>query len=143
VALDDRRDTEGKSRFKELALLLGIREEEAADGSLRGRLALISRLKAARRTETARGKAGSWLYDVNRHLTLCEALRIERKALAMFLVQDEPADTGGCAPSAQTMPSDRPPASDAMPASDVPMASSSWQSSALAPWRRPSQTGSI
>ena len=64
-------------RSKELALLLGIREAEAADRSLSARLKIIAKLKAARRVEIARGRAGSWLYDVNRHLNLCTALRLD------------------------------------------------------------------
>jgi hypothetical protein len=69
-------------RAKELAHLLGIQESEPADLSPSGRLKIVQRLKAARRVEIARGRAGSWLYDVNRHLNLCAALRQECEALA-------------------------------------------------------------
>ena len=65
------------ARSKELAQLLGIREAQTADRSLSGRLKVIAKLKAARRVEIARGRSGSWLYDVNRHLNLCTALRLE------------------------------------------------------------------
>jgi hypothetical protein len=71
-------------RCKELAQLLGIREADARDPSLAGRLKIIAKLKAARRVEIARGRAGSWLYDVNRHITLCAALRQEYDALAAY-----------------------------------------------------------
>ena len=63
------------ARSKELAQLLGIREAQTADRSLSGRLKVIAKLKVARRVEIARGRSGSWLYDVNRHLNLCAALR--------------------------------------------------------------------
>ncbi len=71
-------------RSKNLIHLLGIGDAEARDRSLSGRLKIISNLKAARRVEIARGKAGSWLYDVNRHLNLCAALRQENDALVAY-----------------------------------------------------------
>jgi hypothetical protein len=77
-----------ETRGEALAHLLGIREAQAADLSLSGRLRIIGRLKAARRVEVARGRAGSWLYDVNRHLNLCAALRQEYKALTAFLAEN-------------------------------------------------------
>ncbi len=75
------------ARCKELAQLLGIRGEEAADLSLNGRLRIIAKLKAARRVEIARGRSGSWLYDVNRHLNLCAALRLEYEALMEYFAE--------------------------------------------------------
>ncbi len=74
-------------RCKELAQLLGIREAEAADTSLSARLKIIAKLKAARRVEIARGRSGSWLYDVNRHLNLCTALRLEYESLAEYFAE--------------------------------------------------------
>ncbi len=81
-------------RCKELAALLGIREAEARDGSLAGRLKIIAKLKSARRVDIARGRAGSWLYDVNRHLNLCAALRQEYDALAAFFAQSVGGSNG-------------------------------------------------
>ncbi|ADP70875.1 hypothetical protein Rvan_1624 [Rhodomicrobium vannielii ATCC 17100] len=75
-------------RRKALAYLLGIGEAEAGDTSLNGRLSIIAKLKAARRTEIARGQAGSWLYDVNRHLNICASLRREYEALEEMLAND-------------------------------------------------------
>jgi hypothetical protein len=72
---------------RELARLLGIRETEAADKSLTGRLKIVAKLKAARKVEIARGRSGSWLYDVNRHLNLCTALRLEYESLAEYFAQ--------------------------------------------------------
>ncbi len=57
-------DPASDKRSEELMHLLGIREAEAGDRTLSGRLKIIGKLKAARRVEIARGRAGSWLYDV-------------------------------------------------------------------------------
>ena len=68
MAIDRKKsDAARDTRCNELAHLLGIRETEAADRSLSGRLKIIAKLKAARRVEIARGRAGSWLYDVYCH----------------------------------------------------------------------------
>ena len=89
MAIDRKKsDAARDTRCNELAHLLGIRETEAADRSLSGRLKIIAKLKAARRVEIARGRAGSWLYDVNRHLNLCAALRQEYDALAAFFADN-------------------------------------------------------
>ena len=74
-------------RPKQLSQLLGIKEAEAGDESVAGRLVLIAKLKAARRAEIKRGQANSWIYDVNRHLNLCAALRAEYEALTDHLAQ--------------------------------------------------------
>ncbi len=68
-----------------LVHLLGIEEEDARDTTIRGRLSIIAKLKAARRAEIARGQTGSWLYDVNRHLSICACLRKEYEALEEVL----------------------------------------------------------
>lgn len=75
-------DAKRIKRAKHLSLLLGINEMEAGDESVAGRLSVISKLKATRRAEVARGQAGSWIYDVNRHLNLCAALRTEYQAMS-------------------------------------------------------------
>ena len=89
----EKMDAARKRRCKELAQLLGIHEAEASGRSLSGRLNLIAKLKAARQAEIARGRSGSWLYDVNRHLNLCAALRHEYEALAAGFA--ESAGEGG------------------------------------------------
>jgi hypothetical protein len=97
VAIDrKKRDAARVERAKELAHLLGVHEAEAADLTLSGRLKIIAKLKAARTVEIARGRTGSWLYDVNRHLNLCAALRQEYKALAAFFAESagEGSDDG-------------------------------------------------
>ena len=72
-------------RCKGLVHLLGIGDSEAGDTSIKGRLTIIAKLKAARRSEIARGQTGSWLYDVNRHLSICACLRKEYEALEEVL----------------------------------------------------------
>ncbi len=84
----------GGKRAEEIAQILGIREGEARDRSLKGRLNIIAKLKAARRVEIARGRAGSWLYDINRHLSLSAFLREEYADLVDFL-GEPPAQTHG------------------------------------------------
>lgn len=87
-----------KKHLKAVGHLLGIPEEEAGDRSLTGRLALISQLRAARQAEIARGQAKSWLYDLNRHLNICAALRTEYEALTSFLAHDANGEAGARQP---------------------------------------------
>ncbi len=82
-------------RCKELMQLLGILEADARDLSLSGRLKIIAKLKAARRVEIARGRAGSWLYDVNRHLNLCAVLRQEYTSMAAYFAASAGAPEAG------------------------------------------------
>jgi hypothetical protein len=84
-------DIQRRKRCKGLCHLLGVAEAEAGDTSITGRLSIITKLKAAKRAEIERGKAGSWLYDVNRHLSLCGALRREYEALEEFLAAGDAA----------------------------------------------------
>jgi len=84
-------NTEREKRTRGLARLLGIGEAEAGDTTITGRLFVIAKLKAAKRAEIERGKAGSWLYDVNRHLSICARLRKEYEALEDFLAAGEEA----------------------------------------------------
>ena len=77
-------------RCRGLAHLLGIGEAEAGDTSIKGRLSVIAKLKAAKRAEIARGQTGSWLYDVNRHLSICTCLRKEYEALEDILAGSQP-----------------------------------------------------
>jgi hypothetical protein len=57
-----------------LAKLLGIDIETASNGAIDNRLALMQRVLAALQVERARGKNGSWLYDINRHINLAKTL---------------------------------------------------------------------
>ncbi len=78
-------------RCKALVHLLGIGDAEAGDITIQGRLAIIAKLKAAKRAEISRGQTGSWLYDVNRHLSICASLRKEYEALEEILDGRKPA----------------------------------------------------
>ncbi len=80
-----------EKRCKGLVHLLGIGDLEAGDTSIKGRLSIITKLKAARRSEISRGQTGSWLYDVNRHLSICACLRREYEALEEILDGSNPA----------------------------------------------------
>ena len=80
-----------EKRCKGLVHLLGIGDLEASDTSIKGRLTVIARLKAAKRSEITRGQTGSWLYDVNRHLSICACLRREYEALEEILDGGYPA----------------------------------------------------
>jgi hypothetical protein len=103
VAFDhDKKGAALERRCRELAQLLGIRDAEVRDGSLPGRLKLIAKLKAAKRVEIERGRTGSWLYDVNRHLNLCAALREEYAALAAYFADG--AGKGGGADEGRGTP---------------------------------------
>ena len=97
--VDEFNDRSWRSRrAKQLSQLLGIKEAEAGDEGVAGRLAIIAKLKAARRAEIKRGQANSWIYDVNRHLNLCAALRAEYEDLSEHLTQgaEEERPTEGC-----------------------------------------------
>jgi hypothetical protein len=91
VGKETETDIQKRKRCKGLSQLLGVSEAEAGDTSITGRLSTIAQLKAAKRAEIERGKAGSWLYDVNRHLSLCAGLRREYEALEEFLAAGDAA----------------------------------------------------
>jgi hypothetical protein len=88
-AAQGRLDASHFRRARDLAHLIGIHDSLAQDFSLEARLAIITKLKAAIKAEIGRGKSGSWLYDINRHMTLCAALRIEYEALSAALIADQ------------------------------------------------------
>ena len=43
---------------------------------------IVLRLARALRAERARGRAGHWTYDLNRHVGLVQAMRVEQERLA-------------------------------------------------------------
>ena len=92
---DEARAAAAAKRCKGLVRLLGIEEAEAGDTSIKGRLSIIAKLKAAKRAEIGRGQTGSWLYDVNRHLSICACLRKEYEALEDILDGNKPAPSQG------------------------------------------------
>jgi len=73
VLASHRRDHEAVA----LAKLLGIRYQVAADQSRAGRIALLEQIGEALKTERMRSVNKSWLYDVNRHVSLASAFVTE------------------------------------------------------------------
>jgi hypothetical protein len=76
---DDRAQFPAKAL--KLADLLGVTPALAADEAIETRLAILAILNAALEAEKVRGKAKSWLHDINRHLNLCAAIRQEMAGL--------------------------------------------------------------
>lgn len=64
-------------RLLMLPRLLPVGPDDVADVSIAGRERIIRRLMRALRGERARGRAGHWSYDLNRHAGLVEALAEE------------------------------------------------------------------
>ena len=83
-------------RCKGLIHLLGIEEGEAGDTSIKGRLTVIGKLKAAKRAEIGRGQTGSWLYDVNRHLA--PAFEGNMRRSRTYSTATDPRQANGHAP---------------------------------------------
>ncbi len=82
---DNTTEAQRTTHTKYAAPLLGLADDEARDWTLQGRLIIIRKLRRARQTEIGRGKTRSWLYDVNRHVSLCGCLRTEFELLADYL----------------------------------------------------------
>jgi hypothetical protein len=66
--------TKDQEKAANLAKLLGITREAAADPSIDTRLELMRIILIALQVERERGKSQSWLYDINRHINLAKAL---------------------------------------------------------------------
>lgn len=67
-------------RSVHLCALLGITQAELEDYSPRGKALVLNRLREGLKSERARGKRRHWTYDLNRHLALLEAFKLERVA---------------------------------------------------------------
>ncbi len=65
-----------------LSRLIPIAPCGAKGGGAAATRAIIRLLARAMRGERARGRAGHWTYDLNRHMGLLQALRAERERLA-------------------------------------------------------------
>lgn len=78
----------------DLAALIPIWPHELADRTHGGRLALLSRLRRALRSERQRGIAGHWAYDLARHARLVAAYRVEIAALQRHRTRPKPAPAG-------------------------------------------------
>lgn len=67
-------------RSVHLHALISISPDEAVDYSPRGKALILNRLRSRLKSERTRGKSGHWAYDLNRHLALSEAFKLERLA---------------------------------------------------------------
>ncbi len=68
-------------RESELPKLIGIWPSDLEDTSLENAAKIVALLRKMLRAERQRGRTGHWAYDLNRHLTLAEALKAERERL--------------------------------------------------------------
>lgn len=68
-------------RLEQLPKLIGLWPSEMQDFSAPGTAKILALLRKALRSERARGRAGHWTYDLNRHLVLAESLKAERAHL--------------------------------------------------------------
>ena len=64
-----------------LPRVLAIGPDEIADPGEEAARRLVRRLAGALRSERARGRAGHWTYDLNRHVALIRAYKAERRRL--------------------------------------------------------------
>lgn len=69
-------------RERHLPALIACWPEEIRDASLAGAENIIRKLQRALRAERRRGRAGHWVYDLNRHVSLVAALKAETINLA-------------------------------------------------------------
>jgi hypothetical protein len=70
-----------RTRSRQIRSLIPVTHAEVNDVSERGLLRIIAMLRAANLSETRRGRAGHWSYEISRHMGLQEALHAERRAL--------------------------------------------------------------
>jgi len=68
-------------RDKDLPRLTGLWPSEINTTGIKNRERIVAILRNALRLERQRGKSGHWCYDINRHLTLKQALAQEVIAL--------------------------------------------------------------
>jgi hypothetical protein len=68
-------------RLQQLPKLIGLWPSELTDGSAKGAEKILALLRKALRAERARGRAGHWTYDLNRHMALSESLKAEEARL--------------------------------------------------------------
>jgi hypothetical protein len=71
-------------RRRHLPRVLPVGPDEIDDVSEDAGRRIVKRLAGALRAERARGRAGHWAYDLNRHLALIQAYRAERRRLVQL-----------------------------------------------------------
>jgi hypothetical protein len=69
-------------RSRMLVRLLPVGPDEIAGAEPETTRRIVLKLVRALRTERARGRAGHWTYDLNRHFGLLQALKAEQERLA-------------------------------------------------------------
>jgi hypothetical protein len=69
-------------RGRILPRVLPIGPDELAGAEPETTRRIVLKLARALRTERARGRAGHWTYDLNRHIGLMQALKAEQERLA-------------------------------------------------------------
>jgi hypothetical protein len=67
-----------------LPRVLAIGPDEIADPGEEAARRIVRRLAEALRSERARGRAGHWTYDLNRHVALIRAYKAERRRLVQL-----------------------------------------------------------
>jgi hypothetical protein len=75
-------------RETELPKLIGLWPAELRDYSLGGTARIVALLSKALRAERRRGAGGHWAYDLNRHMALSAALKVEEARLAVLARQE-------------------------------------------------------
>jgi hypothetical protein len=69
-------------RSRMLVRLLPVGPDEIAGADPETTRRIVLKLARALRAERARGRAGHWTYDLNRHVGLMQALKAEQERLA-------------------------------------------------------------
>jgi hypothetical protein len=69
-------------RSRMLVRLLPVGPDEIAGSEPETTRRIVLKLARALRVERARGRAGHWTYDLNRHIGLMQALKAEQERLA-------------------------------------------------------------
>jgi hypothetical protein len=73
---------ESYERSRMLVRLLPVGPDELAGAEPETTRRIVLKLARALRAERARGRAGHWTYDLNRHVGLMQALKAEQERLA-------------------------------------------------------------
>jgi len=76
---------EAYDRERHLPCLAPVTPGQLADETPESQRHIVARLARALRSERARGRAGHWTYDLNRHIGLKQAFAAERRRLADLL----------------------------------------------------------
>lgn len=71
-------------REVELPRLIGLWPSELTDYSREGTEAIIALIRKALRIERKRSQNGHWGYDLNRHLALSNALKMEKARISQL-----------------------------------------------------------